>query len=291
MGPVVGRYLYLPPRPSISEECLMTHEFCTAMEESCTHPRRCHILQFLMAPRREESRPYYLVVPNGVVADAVTDYSRSSVFVVVLGWASEFLFRTFPPSVVRSRPPEVCSVKFKHQNEMRNLYVYEVRMADLSTAAPAVSAVPLFYAPSDRSMLDRAGPRVWAREESFGDSFSLAAVGNYAACANKRFLCVSQSGNCILFFSLAADRTSRPFGLNLSEPITPHTLVTSAEMYFVAGIRPERETNINDRGKMKICCLCPDKAESYQVEMARVSRDRIPTIRTARALVHETHRE
>lgn len=287
----IGAFVYFPERESESPECLVTTEYCPVSNRVGRHPMMSsHILQLLPSPRRGDSEPYYLFVSNGMIVDFLPDHSRKSLFVVVLGWASELLFRKFPPSLARHRPADGCAMRFV-QSEMTNLFVYQVRIADLRGYPTAVSAIPLFYIPSDRMMLEReVPPGVGTGQHSFGISFGYRMAGNIRGFANRRYLCITQSPVCVLFFSLFAERTSRPFSLGLTRPIRTRSLVTSEEMFYLAGIGTEDRVYASFKGKLNICRLCLDGSKLYQTEMATTTDEgnssRAPTIATKRSLLH-----
>lgn len=257
-------YLYLPETEN-APDCLVTAEFCpTPKEKEKRHPGTCHVLQLLSSPGDPNSEPHYLVVTNGAIVDYLTDYTRTSLFIVVLTWSDEFAFRRIPASVTRCRP-EACSMTFDRTGTM-NLGIYRIDLSDIVTKPgklpPSFNATPLYYIPSDPSMLDEVP--VWLNQQDdkkpYGKTFSWQTEAHYRAHANSRFLCVCQSHTCLLLFALAAEKKTPPFGIDISSTVEVNTVCSSAEMFCFAAITSQD-------ARLKICSLCPEKAELFQTEM------------------------
>lgn len=253
-------YLYLPTSP-LHPDCLVLAEHCPLVRGATVpqrHSTMKHVLQMLVSPS-SSSDPYYLVFCNGEITDYVSSYERDSVFVVVLTWVEEFLFRKFPPSATRSKPAE-CLMSFE-SHSMSNICVYEISLSDFVGLPEAVKVTPRFYIPSEKKMLETKGPHYDELHPRFSKTFNLRSDHWYRASCNRRFLIVAHSPHCLLLFSLTAARNTPPFFLNFTDFVDVKTVCSTAEMLYVAAI-----PNPNQTIKLKVCSICPERAKLYQVE-------------------------
>lgn len=272
-----GSYLYLPavPPPGESPDCLAIAEYCCTpgVDRQMKHPSLCHVLQLAVSPG-SGCRPYYLVVESGLITDYIADYERRCIFIVVLTWSSETLFRTFPPRATRIRPSH-CSMTFDVPN-MTSLCIYRLGLSVFDGGPGSVGAEPLFYVPSEKFQLmsppitdPDAGEGRWS-EKKFSRTYSMRSDWHYRASCCRRYLAVCHSPFLLLLFSLASKKKTPPFELSLAESVDVRTVSCSEELFLVAGI-----SNPPQKSNLKICAMCPRNADLFQIEMQspKLARD------------------